>query len=215
MSKKILFIWADEVVKEDLLSRNFPLDYEVVFMHDTKIAHENASPAAYFMLNESIVDGFPFNELDPGTPVFINDVYRTLEEISTRNGIIRINAWPGFLRYPLLEIATRETDKVAAEILLTDLKWPFRWVADVPGLVTPRVISMIVNEACFAVNENISSPSEIDIALRLGTSYPQGPFEWAKQIGSRRIIKLLSALSEKDERYTPAPYLDHHLQHFS
>ena len=24
-----------------------------------------------------------------------------------------------------------------------------------------------------------------------------------------------AALSEKDERYTPAPYLDHHLQHFS
>jgi hypothetical protein len=215
MSKKILFVWADEGVKEDILSRNFPGDYEMVFMHDTNIEHENRSPAAYFMLNESILNGFPFDELDPGTPVFVNDVYRTLEEISTRIGIIRINAWPGFLRYPLLEIAARETDKLAAEILLTDLQWPFRWVADIPGMVTPRVISMIVNEACFAVNENISSASEIDIALRLGTSYPRGPFEWVKQIGSQRIIKLLSVLAEKDERYTPAPSIDYNLQHSS
>jgi 3-hydroxybutyryl-CoA dehydrogenase len=177
--------------------------------------HENTSPAAYFMLNESLVKDFPFDDLDAGKPVFVNDIYKTIEEISTRKGIIRINAWPGFLRYPLLELAAGETDKAAAEILLADLHWPLRWIADIPGMVTPRVISMIVNEACFAVNENISSPSEIDIALRLGTSYPQGPFEWVKQIGSQRIIKLLSVLSEKDERYAPAPSIDYNLQHFS
>jgi 3-hydroxybutyryl-CoA dehydrogenase len=113
-----------------------------------------------------------------------------------------------------LELAARETDKKAGEILLSDLNWPMRWVADIPGMLTPRVISMIVNEACFAVNENISSASEIDIAMKLGTSYPRGPFEWAKQIGSHRIIKLLTILSEKDERYTPAPSIQIYLQHF-
>jgi 3-hydroxybutyryl-CoA dehydrogenase len=112
----------------------------------------------------------------------------------------------------LLELACREFDKETAEILLTDLHWPFRWVADIRGMLTPRVIAMIVNEACFAVNENISAPKEIDIALTLGTSYPKGPFEWAKQIGPHRIIKLLTALSAEDERYTPAPSIHENLQ---
>jgi 3-hydroxybutyryl-CoA dehydrogenase len=212
MSKKILFVWADEGVKEDLLSRNFPADYDVLFMNDTVIAIENSIPAAYFILDESLVKDFPFDDLEAGKLVFVNDVYNTLEEISTRKGIIRINAWPGFLRCPLLELAARETDKEDAEKLLADLHWPLRWVADIPGLVTPRVISMIFNEACFALNENISTPSEMDIALTLGTSYPRGPFEWSKQIGCQRIIKLLSVLSENDERYIPAPSILNNLE---
>ncbi len=212
MSKKILFVWADMGVKEDFLSRNFPPDYEVVFLHDTINIHENTKPVAYFILDESLVKDFPFDDLEAGKLVFVNDVCKTLEEISTRKGIIRINAWPGFLRYPLLELAARETDKEAAESMLADLHWPLRWVADIPGMVTPRVISMIINEACFAMNEKISSPSEIDIALTLGTSYPLGPFEWAKQIGSQRIINLLSVLSEKDERYIPSPSININLE---
>ncbi len=66
---------------------------------------------------------------------------------------------------------------------------------------------MIINEACYAVNENVSTAKEIDIALKLGTSYPLGPFEWNKQIGSQRIIQLLDILSVNNDRYLPAPDL--------
>jgi len=215
MLKKILLVWANEVAKEDLLSRIFPPDFEVVFMNDTSRKNEIPNPAAYFILDESLVKDFPFDELDNGKPIFVNDVCGTLAFLPDSKCLIRINAWPGFLRYPLLELAARDNDKEAAEVLLVDLHWPFRWVADIRGMVTPRVIAMIVNEACFAVNENISSPTEIDTALKLGTSYPQGPFEWAKQIGTQRIIKLLTALSAEDERYTPAPSIHDNLQLFS
>jgi 3-hydroxybutyryl-CoA dehydrogenase len=71
---------------------------------------------------------------------------------------------------------------------------------------------MIVNEACFALNEKVSSPAEIDIALKLGTSYPLGPFEWSKQVGSDRIIQLLTSLSKDNERYMPAPFIENILQ---
>ena len=215
MLKKVLLVWANELAKEDLLSRTFPPDFEVVFMNNNGRKNEIPSPVAYFILDESLIKDFPFDELEDGKPIFVNDVCGTLDLLPAGKCFIRINAWPGFLTHPILELAARDIDKEAAAILLADLHWSFRWVADIRGMVTPRVVAMIVNEACFALNQNISTPSEIDIALKLGTSYPSGPFEWAKQIGSHRIIQLLTALSVEDERYTPAPFIHDNLQQFS
>lgn len=215
MSKKSLLVWSDIGSKEDFLSRSFPPDYEIVFMDGDIPAIESDSPEAYFILDESLVNEFNYDQLNPGKPIFVNQVCGTIENISKRKDIIRINAWPGFLRFPLLELAAGEGLRNDAENLLAHLNWQYRWVADTPGMVTPRVIAMIVNEACFALSENVSTPAEIDIALKLGTSYPRGPFEWAKQIGPNRIIELLTILSEKDERYTPAPSIHNNLQLFS
>jgi 3-hydroxybutyryl-CoA dehydrogenase len=54
---------------------------------------------------------------------------------------------------------------------------------------------MIVNEAFIALKEGVSTKEEIDIAMKLGTNYPYGPFEWAEKIGTERIKNLLSKLS--------------------
>ncbi len=47
---------------------------------------------------------------------------------------------------------------------------------------------MIVNEAFFAFGEKISTIEEIDMAMKLGTNYPNGPFEWAEKIGIENIF---------------------------
>jgi 3-hydroxybutyryl-CoA dehydrogenase len=80
-------------------------------------------------------------------------------------------------------------------------------VADQPGMVSARVISMIINEAYFAMEDGISSENEIDIAMKLGTNYPKGPFEWKSQIGVESIYKLLDRLSNSDLKYTPSKLL--------
>jgi len=74
--------------------------------------------------------------------------------------------------------------------------------------VTPRVISMIINEAYFALDEGISSKEEIDTAMKLGTNYPYGPFEWSEKIGLKKIYDLLIALTTTNSRYKPAPRLE-------
>ena len=89
-----------------------------------------------------------------------------------------------------------------------DLNREVIFVKDEPGLVAARVISMIINEAFFALGENVSSKEEIDLAMKLGTNYPKGPFEWAEKIGMDNIYSLLKKLSEKEERYVPAPALE-------
>ena len=212
MPQKKVLVWADDLRKKDILSRNIPSEYAFEFLNDYSILDEISPSSFYFILDEAIVSTFPYEKLDKNAVVFVNEVCKTLSDLPARKGIIRINAWPGFLRYPLIELSAREDDKKDAEKLLADLGWSYRWVADVPGLVTPRVIAMIVNEACFALNERVSTPAEIDIALKLGTSYPLGPFEWSKQIGSDRIIQLLIVLSKDSERYMPAPYIENNLQ---
>jgi 3-hydroxybutyryl-CoA dehydrogenase len=65
------------------------------------------------------------------------------------------------------------------------------------------VVSMIINEAFIALGENVSTREEIDTAMKLGTNYPYGPFEWAELIGVENIISLLNKLSEKDNHYQP------------
>ena len=66
---------------------------------------------------------------------------------------------------------------------------------------------MIINEAYFALGEGVSSKEEIDTAMKLGTNYPMGPFEWGINIGLKNVSGLLSALAEINPRYTPAELL--------
>jgi 3-hydroxybutyryl-CoA dehydrogenase len=77
------------------------------------------------------------------------------------------------------------------------------------GLVTPRVLSMIINEAFYTCQEKTATAADIDLAMKLGTNYPFGPFEWAEKIGLRQVYQLLEAVYEdtRDERYKICPLL--------
>jgi 3-hydroxybutyryl-CoA dehydrogenase len=66
---------------------------------------------------------------------------------------------------------------------------------------------MIINEAYLSLEEGVSSKEEMNTAMRLGTNYPYGPFEWAEKIGMEHIARLLQALSRQQVRYAPAPLL--------
>jgi len=79
---------------------------------------------------------------------------------------------------------------------------------DIPGMITARVLATIINEAYYTLGAQVSSREEIDIAMKLGTSYPYGPFEWSDKIGLQRVYELLNELRSADARYMPAPALE-------
>jgi 3-hydroxybutyryl-CoA dehydrogenase len=58
-----------------------------------------------------------------------------------------------------------------------------------------RVLVAIVNEAAWALTENVASARDINLALKLGTNYPKGPLEWAEEIGYGVCGELLDALN--------------------
>jgi 3-hydroxybutyryl-CoA dehydrogenase len=146
----------------------------------------------------------------PGN-VFINSVVHTLANIS--QPFIRFNAWPGFFPGRLLEVsATSDSNKTDAMKLFDELGWEYQWVPDIEGMISPRIIAMIINEAYYTFGDNISSKEEIDIAMKLGTNYPFGPFEWSRKIGLKNIYQLLSILNKTDKVYRVSEALQSELE---
>lgn len=139
-------------------------------------------------------------------PVFINSVIHNLSEIKRPSNIIRVNAWPGFTEKETWEISGEVS--AASDAVLKTLQKKYICVNDVPGFVSARIIAMIINEAFFARGEQVSSEPDIDTAMKLGTNYPYGPFEWGRKIGLQNIYALLKKLSAEDEKYLPAPELE-------
>jgi len=111
---------------------------------------------------------------------------------------------PTFLNREILEVSLLEkNDLNSIEKVCGLLNTKFAIVKDQVGLLTARVICMIINEAYFAIQENIASREDIDLAMELGTNYPFGPFEWCEKIGIKNVYELLCAVYEstKNERY--------------
>lgn len=77
------------------------------------------------------------------------------------------------------------------------------------GFHYPRAISMIVNEAYFALGEKLATKEAIDLAMKNGVNYPLGPIEWGEKIGLKYIIDLLTEYTEitQDPRYRLAQEL--------
>ena len=135
--------------------------------------------------------------------VMVNAVVPTLSAIG--HPFIRINGWPGFLDRDIHELVANDMN-VAGRIgeLYALLGHGFRLIDDIPGMITARIIAAIINEAWYTWEEGVSTKEEIDTAMKLGTNYPYGPFEWGQRIGLARIVSLLNALSTTNARYKPA-----------
>ncbi len=192
-------IKATDSQKAEFLTKKTASHIEINFAENEWIAAD-----VYFDLNfsEQNPDG---NILIKDKIVFANAVTLTCTKLP--ENYVRINAWNGFLKRDILQCASTDTIKKKAMIILDEMQWQYSFLADEPGMISPRIISMIINEAYYALGENVSTKTEIDMAMKLGTNYPYGPFEWAEKIGKERIFFLLKTLFEKDKRYAIAPRL--------
>lgn len=82
-------------------------------------------------------------------------------------------------------------------------------VKDGAGLTFPRIVSLIINEAARSLEEGVAAAAEIDVAMKLGVNYQQGPLRWADQIGLDEVLAVLEGLGREtgDDRYRPATLL--------
>jgi len=127
----------------------------------------------------------------------------TAEEIDPR--FIRVNCWPAMLSRSIIEIAPgTKADMIAAKQILELMDWKFQVVPDIAGFISGRILASVINEAYFTLQQGVSTPTEIDTAMKFGTNYPFGPFEWTEKIGIGNLVKLLNKMSLEDRRYIPA-----------
>lgn len=116
---------------------------------------------------------------------------------------------PTFIEREILEVSAFHGNKSKAKEILKKIGIKGAQVDDRVGLVTPRIIAMIINEAYYTVQEGTASRQDIDLGMKLGTNYPMGPFEWARQWGLNNVYELLDALylDTREERYKICPLL--------
>lgn len=194
-----ILIVGNEDQKEEFLSGVNDKNH-LIFVADLPAKNDYKNYEAFFILSKT---NSPINfDLFENKPVFINEVIKTSSELNWPINVARINGWPGFIQRKTWEIVSKNMS--VSEKIATQIDRKIISVKDEPGLVAARVISMIINEAFFAIEEKISSRLEINMAMKLGTNYPFGPFEWAAKIGIENIYNLLETLAKKEDRYLPS-----------
>ena len=148
--------------------------------------------------------------------VFFNTCRISLTELSSLAGnqqkctLFGFNGMPTLLNRDVFEVSLlRQQDKPELKRICEQLQTEFLLVDDRVGMVTPRILSMIINEAYYTVQDGTATREDIDLAMKLGTNYPYGPFEWSQRIGLPEIYALLEAIYDDthDERYKICPLL--------
>ena len=195
-----LVIVGSEKNRQELIDRQPEANW--IKLDDAEKAKDFTDAEAYFFLDSNAIShDFKFTN----KPVFINSVIETLKDNEQPTNVLRFNGWSGWLQKDKWEIAGQLS--VDALAILGYLNIEPISLPDESGFISPSVISLIINEAFYADAAGVSSRTDIDTAMKLGTGYPFGPFEWAEKIGLQEVYALLNKLSENDERYQPAESL--------
>jgi len=80
---------------------------------------------------------------------------------------------------------------------------------DVPGFIVNRVLIPLINEACFALQEGLATPEDIDTAVKLGLNHPMGPLTLADFVGLDTCLYIADVLHRElgEDKYRPAALL--------
>lgn len=104
---------------------------------------------------------------------------------------VGVNLLPLFCERPLVEVAA-----------LSETAWLrfHAWepqsvrVPDEPGMVSARILALILNEALLLQSEAVLPLETIDTAVKLGLNYPRTVSEWGRAVGWRHILDIVEAL---------------------
>lgn len=67
-------------------------------------------------------------------------------------------------------------------------------VQDSPGFVVNRILTPMMNEAAFLLQEGVASAEDIDKAMQLGANHPMGPLHLADLVGLDVVLSICDVL---------------------
>jgi enoyl-CoA hydratase/3-hydroxyacyl-CoA dehydrogenase len=76
--------------------------------------------------------------------------------------------------------------------------------------VKERLLAVIANEVAYLTGSDVSSPDEVDTAVKLGGRWPKGPAKFADEYGVAELYKVLQEAHEGSghPRYEPFDYIE-------
>lgn len=212
---KILVVGEDSHFAE--FQGKFGNAHQYIFVTDHRYADRVKDK--HDLIFDFIIDEAPEHfeyYITQSTPVFLNTCKINLGQLlqmvkkTPVCPIFGFNGFPTLFNRKVLEVSIRsKDDEQKLQAICKTLDTEMMIVDDRVGLITPRVIAMIINEAYYTVQEKTATREDIDLAMKLGTNYPYGPFEWCQRIGIHHVYELLESIYEdtRDERYKICPLL--------
>jgi 3-hydroxybutyryl-CoA dehydrogenase len=103
---------------------------------------------------------------------------------------------------------SQETFEAVRSVAIQLGKTPVE-VNDAAGFISNRVLMPLINEAIFAVMENVATAEAVDKIFQLGMAHPMGPLTLADFIGLDVCLDIMRVLEEGtgDPKYRPCPLL--------
>jgi len=82
-------------------------------------------------------------------------------------------------------------------------------VQESPGLISTRLITILINEACQMLMEGVATKENIDKTMKEGLGMPLGPFEIADKAGLDKVVSWMDSLYNEfgEKKYKPSPVL--------
>jgi len=152
-------------------------------------------------------------QLPPETVIFVDayatDMHALAKRLSHFERVVGYGILSTLEHQRVVEIVdsddTSDESLELAQDLFETIGCGVALVEDRAGLFLGRTVGSVVNEAVYVVQEEIATPEDVDLAMRLGTNYPRGPIEWGQEIGGDRIARILRRLAAQDgEQFGPS-----------
>lgn len=134
-------------------------------------------------------------------------LFDQLKRMEVAATFVGLNALPTFINRTGWELSSLiEGNKQHVSDILRLWEVAPIWVPDGVGMLSAKSLFLIINEAYYMLEEGMATKEDIDLAMKLGTAYPEGPFAWCQQIGPRHVYEVLKNLYEAtgQNRYVPA-----------
>ena len=161
-----------------------------------------------------------FRELDglcnPKTIIASNtsslSITELAKDLNYPERVVGMHFFTPIPRMRLVELI--KTEKTSPEILnkskkiINQLNKKLVEVKNSPGFIVNRLLFIMINEACYLLDEKVSSIENIDDAMKLGANHPMGPLELADYIGLDICLEIINNLKHLNEnKFKPAKIL--------
>ena len=213
----ILVLSGDEMAAE--FGQKFPEGANgntYTFLHSRHLTDDQLKPSDIVFDFTLHAEPERLSHYPPDQVVFCQAVTKQLAALVQESGLentctlFGFNGLPTMLKRNVLEVSLyKQSDAEKLHQVCERLGTEYQLVEDRAGMATPRILCMIINEACYTLQEGTASIQDIDMGMKLGTNYPHGPFEWANALGIANVYQVLEAMyaDTKEERYKICPLL--------